>query len=174
MTQTALEALRESQRNADGESDGRSGDTADSSGVADPHEWAGELAALGERRNLLERTLRSVFLNFIRFACLSDTTQGVSVRERIQRGVSDRRRRELRHLSAEGVLSKFTWKELTDSIKREWVLFEKVFGDRKRFGEASEVINERFDAHAKDADLADFALYRRELTYLEEKLGKLE
>ena len=36
------------------------------------------------------------------------------------------------------------------------------------------LVNDRFDAHAKDADLADIALYRRALRYLEERLAKVE
>lgn len=47
-------------------------DVVDAAKIADPlSEWAEELATISVRRNTLERTLRSVVVNFLRFKALS-------------------------------------------------------------------------------------------------------
>ena len=137
-------------------------------------EWAEEIATLNRRRNLLERRLRAILVNFVRFSCLGEASVGVTVRQRLIRGVHGDRRRRIQHLSADDIVSKFTWKELTDMIGgREWALFERIFGDSREFGNMCDLVNDRFDAHAKDADLADIALYRRALSYVEEKIDRI-
>lgn len=139
-------------------------------------EWAEELATLGSRRNVLERRLRSILVNFVRFDHLRDAADTTStIRGRLLKGVDQNKRQQLQHLPAEDIVLRFTWKELTELIQgREWSLFEKIFGDKKKFREMSELINDRFDAHAKDADLADIALYRRALSHLEGRVEKIE
>jgi hypothetical protein len=66
------------------------------------------------------------------------------------------------------------WPELTGLVTVNWQIFEAVFGDRKLFEEHAGIINDRPDAHAKEWDAADFALYRRSLQWLEERLAKLQ
>ena len=53
-------------------------------------------------------------------------------------------------------------------------MFSRLLGDKDAFLRHCDVINDRFDAHAKDADAADFALYRRSLTFLEERVAKIQ
>ena len=138
-------------------------------------EWAEEIATLGRRRNVLEKRLRALVLGFVRADHLHGTAKRGNIKSRVLSGISTERRAKLQHLTVEDAMDKFTWKELTGTIeKKEWSLFEQIFGDKRKFREATELINDRFDAHAKDADLADIALYRRELRYLEERLGKVE
>ena len=99
------------------------------------------MATLGARRNVLERRLRSILLNFIRFDNIRSPSQGLSVRQRIVRGIRERRRKELEHLSAEDIVSRFTWNELADTIGgKEWVLFEQIFGDKRRFREMTDLV----------------------------------
>ena len=70
-------------------------------------------------------------------------------------------------------MEKLDWLELTRVILKRWNLFEGVFGDKKEFEHNCKLINERPDAHAKDLDKADFALYRRAVSQIEDKLNKL-
>ena len=55
-------------------------------------------------------------------------------------------------------------------IEKEWSLFEKMFNDKIAFQLKALTINERFDAHAKDADLSDVALYRNAINWIDEKI----
>ena len=50
-------------------------------------------------------------------------------------------------------------------------MFEAIFGDKKRFEQAVGLLNDRPDTHAKEIDLADIALQRRELVWLEERVS---
>jgi len=136
-------------------------------------EWAEELAAVGKRRNLVERRLRELVLNFLRFDCMSSGSLP-DLLQRIISIVPSKSREVLAHLTAEQAVSKFNWTDIVKLIGKEWVLFEKLFGDKDIFMKHCDVINDRYDAHAKDADSADFALYRRSLKYVEERLSKLQ
>jgi hypothetical protein len=136
-------------------------------------EWAEELAAIGMRRNLLERRLRDVTLNFLRFDSMTNGKLA-EVKDRVVTILEDRQRQGLKHLTAEEAIGKFLWTDLYKLISKEWSLFSKVFGDHEQFLRNCEIINDRFDAHAKPADAADFALYRRSLQYVEDRLAKLQ
>ena len=135
-------------------------------------EWAEELAALGKRRNLLERRLRDIVLNFLRFDALKSGSGG-DAKDRILSVLQDTQRTTLKHLTSEEVIAKLLWTDLTKLVAKEWPLFTKLLGDRDQFLHNCDLINDRFDAHAKNADRADFALYRRSLTHLEERLAKI-
>jgi AAA-like domain len=135
-------------------------------------EWAEELALISKRRNLLEKRLRQVCLNFIKLDSLNDRKKPASA-SRISvviGGVDDRK---IANLSADEMIEKFNWTDLEKLVDREWPLFSRVFGDKKQFKEDCNIINERYDAHAKDFDPADMALYRRRLKRLEDALSKL-
>lgn len=69
-------------------------------------------------------------------------------------------------------MGKLYWLELGVIIAREWKHFERFFQDKRRLQSAFQLLNERPDAHAKDVDLADVALQRRELTWLEERIAQ--
>lgn len=156
------------------------GDSVNSTHAAKPgetgfglSEWAEELAALGRRRNVLERRFRELAINFIRFDALSSGKQ-IDVKTRITSTLSESRRHLLLHLSAEEAVSRLFWKELSTLIAKEWSLFGRLFGDKQQFLQCCDLINDRFDAHAKSADQADFALYRRALSQLEERVAKIQ
>lgn len=136
-------------------------------------EWAEELAAISKRRNLLEKRLREVTLNFLRFDSMS-TGRLTEMKDRIIAILPENQRQNLKHLTAEETIGKFLWTDLYKLVSKEWNLFSKVFGDRELFLRNCEIINDRFDAHAKPADAADFALYRRSLQYIEDRLAKLQ
>ena len=175
MTRKALAALGAAQLNRREEEEAGGSESAPEMAAGSLREWAEELATLGSRRNILERRLRALLLNFIRFDSLGNGTQNLNIRQRVLRAVSERRRKQLEHLSAEDIISRFTWNELTEVMGgREWPLFERIFGDKRKFREMSDLVNDRFDAHAKEVDLADVALHRRALGYLEERIERIE
>jgi hypothetical protein len=136
-------------------------------------DWAEELAAIGKRRNILERRLRELALNFLRFDSLS-SAKSTDLRERVLAIVPENQRQALLHLTAEEAMNRFLWTDLVKLIAKEWSLFSKLLGDKEQFQRNCEVINDRFDAHAKPADPADFALYRRALRHVEDRLAKLQ
>jgi hypothetical protein len=110
---------------------------------------------------------------FIRFDVLSGAKR-VDVKDRIVAALPEPRRQDLRVLSAEEAILRFTWRELGNLIAKEWELFGRLFGDRKQFLHNCDLINDRPDAHAKLVDQADFALYRRALSQLEERMTKIQ
>lgn len=137
------------------------------------NEWAEELAAISKRRNVLERKLRELALNFIRFDSMANGRLADLV-PRFIGVLPEKSRVTMAHLTAEEALNKFLWTDLVKLLGREWSLFEKIFGDKTQFCQHCDVINDRFDAHAKPADSADFAMYRRSLKYVEDRLAKVQ
>ncbi|QIF05618.1 ATP-binding protein [Roseimicrobium sp. ORNL1] len=136
-------------------------------------EWAEELAAIGKRRNILERRLRELTINFLRF----DSMQGgklATFRERVIAILPEKQRESLKHVSADDAIAKFNWTDLVKLIVKEWALFAQLLGDKGEFEQNCQIINDRFDAHAKAADSADFALYRRALGRVEERIAKIQ
>lgn len=136
-------------------------------------DWAEELAAVGKRRNVVEKRLRELALNFLRFDSIS-SGKLAEFHERVVSVIPQKTRESWRHLSVEQAISKFNWTDIVHLVQKEWILFEKLLGDKNLFSSHCEVINDRFDAHAKNADRADFALYRRSLTYIEDRLAKIQ
>jgi hypothetical protein len=137
------------------------------------NDWAEDLAVVGKRRNILERSLRAIVLNFIRFDAISKKSTE-SITTRIAAALPNSERAKHAHLSGEQLLDKFLWTNLTALIVKEWRLFETVFGDQAKFKERCAVVNDRPDAHAKHVDAADLALYRRSLEELENAVKRLQ
>lgn len=135
-------------------------------------EWAEELATLGKRRNLLERRMRDVVLNFLRLDALSNGDLP-SLKIKIMTVIPQKRRDAYVNLSLEDIMQKLLWTELTQLITRHWRIFEKVFINKSVFDAAVNIVNDRPDAHAKNRDAADFALYRRNLELIEENVQRL-
>lgn len=129
-------------------------------------EWAEELATINRRRNLLERRLRQ----YVRFALKTAPDRATPWHERVLRSVEDKRRLVLQARAVDVLMDQLFWKELGAVIEKNWSVFEHAIGDKRRFTNAVEVLNDRPDAHAKDIDPADIALQRRELTWLEERI----
>src|SRR5665648_2867 len=123
------------------------------------NEWADELAIINRGRNILEKKLRGLVVNFIRFDSLSSKSKG-SLIDRILKIVEEKERKKFKDLNAEQIIEKFLWLELTKLMLKEWALFEKIFNDKNEFNLNSSIINDRIDAHAKDAGLEDIALYK--------------
>lgn len=136
-------------------------------------EWAEELATLGRRRNILERKLRELTINAMRFDLLP-SGKILSLKSRISSVLPENRVNEMAHLSAEEIVSKFLWTDLYKLILKEWRLFERVFGDKAEFETNCKLINDRPDTHAKESDRADIAMYRRALQKIEERVAKLQ
>ena len=135
-------------------------------------DWADELAIINKRRNLLEKRLRSIVLNFIRFDALQNS-QKATIKERILKIIESNSRARFSHLSPEQIIEKLFWTDITKLITKEWNLFEKVFHDKTLFSLNCSIVNDRPDAHAKEVDGADMALYRRSLKWLEDSISSL-
>lgn len=129
--------------------------------------WAEELAVIGRRRNQVEKSLRQL----VRFALRVEMKPGQSWVELVLSALPEKRRSELTSLSAATLMDKLYWLELSAVVAKHWSCFERIFGDKNRFTEAMKLVNDRPDTHAKNFDLADFALQRRELTWLEERVN---
>ncbi|WP_461161999.1 ATP-binding protein [Simplicispira piscis] len=135
------------------------------------NEWADELASINANRNKLERKLRALTLNFIKFSCLQDRSKPTpSVR--IQKCIEKNRIEKLKHLPPDDIVEKLLWSELTRLVEVEWDLFAPIFFDLRQFKEHALMVNDRPDTHAKDVDGADLALYRRSLRWLEEAVQR--
>jgi hypothetical protein len=140
--------------------------------ISDMDEWAEDIAAISKRRNLLERRLRDLVLNWIRQDSASDSTKPSS-KERLLAVFPTKQRAQFAHVGANDVVQRLLWTQLAQLIEKEWQIFSYVFGDKQQFHQDANLINDRFDAHAKLADKADFALYRRALTSMEQKIDRL-
>lgn len=132
-----------------------------------PEEWAEELSVINRRRTLVERKLRE----FIYFSLKMSAQSGENWVDKVLKSLSERQRTELSSLSGDALLNKLHWKDLGIAISKHWGSFEKVLGDKTRFTHAMDLLNDRPDAHAKPIDAADVALYRRELTWIEDRLA---
>lgn len=135
-------------------------------------EWADELAILNRDRNVLERQLRAIVVNFIRQDSLNNKNKGTTS-ERILKIIDSERRKDFNQLLPEQIIDKFNWLQLCSLIEKEWQIFECIFNDKTQFKLNYLNINDRLDAHAKEADLADVALQRKSLKWLQDKLRVL-
>lgn len=134
-------------------------------------EWAEELATISIRRNVLERTLRSFVINFLRVKSLSG--KGDNAKALLLACLQERRRLELEPFNLEVIAEKLLWSELVVIIGKHWEMFERIFGDKAAFNQNSSIINDRPDAHAKSLDPADIALHRRSLQWIEERIARV-
>lgn len=134
-------------------------------------DWADELAQVNASRNKLERKMRALTLNFIKFSYLQDKAKGVPS-ARIIRGIEKSRVEKLQHLPPDDLIEKLLWTELIRLIEKEWSLFSPIFIDLRQLKDNSAVVNDRPDAHAKDVDGADLAYYRRALRWLEDAVQR--
>jgi len=135
-------------------------------------EWADELALINATRNKLERKMRGLALNFIKFSSLQAPGTS-SPSSRIQKCLERARVEKLKHLPPDDLIDKLLWSELVRLVEIEWSLFGSVFSDLRIFKEHAQTINERPDAHAKDVDGADLALYRKSLRWLEDAVQRV-
>ena len=135
-------------------------------------EWAEELAGISYRRNTMERTLRSITINFLRVAALS-TKDGNPAKTTLLAAVPQKRRAELEPFNLEAIADKLLWLELVAVIDKNWSLFERVFGDKTAFNENAKIVNDRPDAHAKQLEPGDVAMHRRALQWLNDRLARI-
>jgi hypothetical protein len=149
------------------ESEGQGGRGANDRLQLSTEEWAEELAVISRRRNLLERSLRE----YVRVVLKVHAGKERPWTDVLLQSLSTKRRPELAGLAGDALLPKIYWMELDQVIGRHWELFEATFGDKKHFQLAMRLLNDRPDAHAKPVDAADLALYRRELSWMEERLA---
>jgi hypothetical protein len=135
-------------------------------------EWAEELAGISYRRNVMERSLRSMVINFLRVSALS-SKEGVSAKTVLLASVSDKRRSELEPFNLDAIADKLFWLELVAIINKNWILFERIFGDKTVFNDNASIVNDRPDAHAKHLEPSDIAMHRRALQWLDDRISRV-
>ena len=135
-------------------------------------DWAEELAGIAYRRNLVERSLRSIVINFLRVSALS-SKDGLSAKAILLTSVNERRRPELEPFNLDAIAEKLFWLELVAIINKNWLLFERIFGDKTVFNDSASIVNDRPDAHAKHLEPSDIALHRRALQWLDERISRV-
>lgn len=69
-------------------------------------EWADELAIVNRRRNILEKKLRSIVLNFLRYDSLQDKSK-TNPHDRIIKKVDERRRKQIERLGPDELIENF-------------------------------------------------------------------
>ncbi|MCY4539447.1 MAG: hypothetical protein OXE52_14605 [Chloroflexi bacterium] len=134
-------------------------------------DWAENLAILNRKRNKLEHRLRETALGFLRYDSLHGNSHK-GVKDRLLQVIPKERRAQLAELTSDEIVARFLWTDLTKLILKEWRLFDPVFSDKRDFEQNCDIINDRPDAHAKEIDLADFAMHRRALEKLSGLLDK--
>ena len=135
-------------------------------------EWAEELAVINKERNLLEKRLRTLIVNFLRADGIIHKQRGAA-RERILNCIPSERRPSLQNLIPDEVIERLFWLDLQSIINKEWALFAAIFSDRKQFDHHFSIVNDRPDTHGKDADSLDIALQRRSLKWLGDRLNSV-
>ena len=135
-------------------------------------DWADDLAVINKERNLLEKRMRSFVINFIRANNVASKQRG-STKDRLMGAVAGERKPKLNHFTPDELVEQLYWSELVRVVEREWPLFSGVFGDRKQFELATTTVNDRPDAHAKDVDGADIALYRKYVKWLADRIASI-
>ncbi|MDW6024869.1 hypothetical protein SAZ10_24240 [Mesorhizobium sp. BAC0120] len=135
-------------------------------------EWAEELAAISYRRNMMERSLRSIVINFLRVSALS-SKDGATAKATLLAAVNEKRRAELEPFNLDLIAEKLYWLELVAIINKHWILFERVFGDKSLFNRNAEIVNDRPDAHARQLEPSDIAMHRRALQWLDERIARV-
>ena len=121
-------------------------------------------------RNQMEIKLRLLAFTFVSYSSLHDTN-AATAKERILAIIDSTKRGQCSNLTAWQVMeTRYMWSDLTRLIKKEWRLFEPLFGDQSQFQSHCDIINDRPDAHAKPIDDADLAMHRRSIKWLEDKI----
>jgi hypothetical protein len=135
-------------------------------------EWAEELSAISYRRNVMERSLRSIVINFLRVSALS-SRDAATAKATLLAAVNEKRRADLEPFNLDLIAEKLYWLELVAIINRHWPLFERIFGDKSLFNRNAEIVNDRPDAHARQLEPSDIAMHRRALQWLDERIARV-
>lgn len=87
--------------------------------------------------------------------------------------VPERRRAELEPFNLDAIAEKLFWLELVAIINKNWLLFERIFGDKTVFNDNASIVNDRPDAHAKSLEPSDIAMHRRALQWLDDRISRV-
>lgn len=131
-------------------------------------EWAEELALISKRRNLLEKRIRNLVLEQLR-THKARSKLSTTIAQMMLDCLPSGRREKLASLPADALIEDTYWLDLLSIIEKYWSTFEFVFSDKSRLRSEWLVVNERPDTHAKNVDLADLAMYRRSLKWIDDK-----
>jgi hypothetical protein len=135
--------------------------------------WADRLAYLARERGLLERRLRGFIVQVLRTqrALKPDSR---TPKELLLSALPEARRNPLEKYRVDDVIERLFWLDLLQIVKRNWDAFAPYFGDQPKFEQHCDIVNDRPDAHAKELDDADLAMYRRSIRALNELMDKLD
>jgi hypothetical protein len=134
-------------------------------------EWTAELGGLAQLHNDVEQRTRELVQ---RTLLAEERHRGEHgwAEQTIILAIPERDRERVGSGSADQLLSRLYWTDLIAIIGRQWRLFGRIFGDRNELRHKAQVVNDRAHAHAKPLDVADLALYRRELGWFKAKLDQ--
>ena len=134
-------------------------------------EWTAELGELAQLHNDVEQRMRELVERALLAEERHRGEHGWAERM-ILLAIPERERDRVGTGRADQLLSQLYWTDLISIIGRQWRLFGRIFGDLNELRHKAQVVNDRPHAHAKPLDLADLALYRRELRWFKAKLDK--
>ena len=140
-----------------------------------PQSWSEFIAEIAVRRNLVDKSVRECVTTTLIAECAK---LGRKPKETIIQILPQNRVQALRVKVDRGTISELSealfWKELCILVAKNYKWFEKLFGDLREFEFHAQIINDRPDAHAKRLDIADLALQRRSLSWIEERLSRFD
>lgn len=131
------------------------------------HDVEAVLSEITTRRNRIERTLRAVLRDGLRFARGKKAAAAA-----LQALTEDRKSQVARH-SYEQVWSHLYFAELRSIVEKHWDAFQNWFGAPKAdvLQQMDHINRSRADAHAKELDEEDLAYLRVCFKRMEERLG---
>jgi hypothetical protein len=132
-------------------------------------EWAAELGRLAELHNDVELRMRALIHSTLASEERARGERGWAERE-ILAAIRSKEHSRVGSGSPDQLLARLYWIELIAIIGRQWRLFARAFGDLQELRAKARIVNDRPFAHAKPLDVADLALYRRELSWFRTKL----
>ena len=103
---------------------------------------------------------------------MNDASRG-SAKDRVLKCVDAKRRGELQRFELDELMGKLLWLELIAVVKKEWGIFDRLFGDKVALDQYTSIVNNRPDAHAKDVDAFDAALHRSAVDWFEDRLARI-
>lgn len=134
-------------------------------------EWTAELGRLAQMHNDVEQRMRDLVQRTLLAEEYHRGEYGWAERA-IVLAIPGKERDRVGSGSPDQLLSRLYWTDLIAIIGRQWRLFGRIFGDLNELRHKAQIVNDRPHAHAKPLDVADVALYRRELRWFKAKLDE--
>ena len=145
---------------------------ASSDGVVS--EWADDISELAKRHNLIEKAIRKIILEVVRSDSRQNSGKG-SAKDRILAAIPEKSRKEFGVITIDQAIERTFWLDLINIIlKKEWVIFQPIFGDKGLLEMYLQNLNIRYHAHAKDFGAVELVAAKTSLKYIEEIILRYE